>query len=587
MGIAGLDFMMPKFQGFDHKIKSPRGLGFNARYFDRSFMTEPNMDDWQKTAGSIRNNVTDSIIAEAISALPPEVYDKHGKEIEESLKSRRDQLPEYAKKYYWFLSKKVDVVGTGEREFFDVMRLKDGQTTIDVYALSKKKGKNKGLLYHRQFSLDETREVRLYGLDGKDKFEVNGEVNKGMKIRIIGGKGKDTIIDHSKVKGLGKKTIIYDRKDKENHILKSKESKLKLSNDKAVNKYDRKQFKFNRYMPLLSIGYNIDDGIFVGGGLSKKNYNFRDSTFHKITGRIAFRTGAFGISYQGLYSSISRYFDLTLDANVSMPRNVDYFYGLGNNTEIQYNDSKYYRVRYSYAWVNPQLKHTVNQGIDYSFGAFYQYFKVTDTAGRYIGELFPDILDSTAYLSHHYTGINASVNIDTRNDKLFPARGIIWKTEALGYYSIREEGRNFIKLRSDLGLYLSSRRDPRVVFALRVGGAVNFGDYEFFHANFLGQKSNLRGFRSNRFAGDQSFYQNTEIRFKLLNFKNYIFNGQTGFLLFNDIGRVWVKGEDSKRWHDGFGIGIWLIPFELTIFTVIYEHSKEEDLLTFHFSFLF
>ncbi len=103
----------------------------------------------------------------------------------------------------------------------------------------------------------------------------------------------------------------------------------------------------------------------------------------------------------------------------------------------------------------------------------------------------------------------------------------------------------------------------------------------------MGGRTNLRGFRSNRFAGDASFYNNIEIRFKLLNIKSYVFNGQTGFFLFNDVGRVWVDGEDSGRWHDGFGGGLWLTPFDFTALTLTYAHSKEEDLITFTFKFLF
>jgi len=587
MELVSLSFIMPKFQGFDQKIKKPKGLGFNARYFDRSFMTEPNIGDWTILAEEMKNNLTDSIIHEAISSFPEEVYNKHGEIIENRLRSRRDQLPEYALKYYKFLSKAVDVVGTDGRELFEVRRLDDDRTTVNVYARSKEKGKTKELIYHRRFYRDYTREIRLYGLDGEDMFTVGGQVKKGIKIRIIGGKETDTIIDYSRVRGPGKKTIVYDRKDKNNYFRKGRETKLKLANDKEVNKYDRKQFKFNKVMPLLAVGFNIDDGIFIGGGASFKSYNFRDSTFHRVTGKIALRTAAFGISYRGLISSISRYFNLILDADISMPRNVDYFYGLGNNTEKLNDDSKYYRVRYSYAWANPQLKHEVNSSVDYSFGAFYQYFKVTDTADRFIGEISYGSLDSTAYLGHHYTGLNASLEIDTRDNDLFPVRGVTWITEARGFYSIREDGKNFLKLRSDLGIYLSFRRDPRIVFAFRFGGALNFGEYEFFHANFLGQKSNLRGFRNNRFAGDHTFYQNTEIRFKVLNFKNYIFNGETGFLVFNDIGRVWLKGEESSRWHNGFGAGIWLIPFEMTVLTVSYEHSREENLVTFSFRFMF
>ncbi len=106
----------------------------------------------------------------------------------------------------------------------------------------------------------------------------------------------------------------------------------------------------------------------------------------------------------------------------------------------------------------------------------------------------------------HYVGLNAIINIDTRSDKVLPKRGVLWKTEALGFYSIRDEGKNFIKIRSDLSFYLSFRKDPRVVFAFRFGGASNIGDYEFYHANFLGGKTNLRGFRGNRFAGGHLFF---------------------------------------------------------------------------------
>jgi hypothetical protein len=292
------------------------------------------------------------------------------------------------------------------------------------------------------------------------------------------------------------------------------------------------------------------------------------------------------VSYNALVSSVSRNFDFYLEAITSFPRNVDNFYGLGNETE-NIKDPKYYRVRYEYTWINPTLKHTVSNNFNYSFGAFYQYFKVTDTAGKFIGNAFPEILDSSAYLPHHYTGLNMKFQVDTRNEEVLPKRGVLWDSEILGLYSIREAGKNFIKVTSDLRFFLSFTRDPRVVFAFRFGGAINIGDYEFFYANFLGQRTNLRGFRSNRFAGDISFYNNIEIRFKLLNIKSYVFNGQTGFYIFNDLGRVWVDGESSGRWHDGYGIGIWLTPFDFTALTIAYNRSYEESLLTFNFRFLF
>jgi hypothetical protein len=587
MKLATQKYPMRKFVGFDYEIDDVNGLTFNGRYFDRSFMTEPDMQDWMAIADDIKNSVTNSVIHQSISSLPENIYDSTGAVIEGKLQARRDLLPEYAKEYYLFLSQAVDVVGTKDRELFNVERQENGDTKVRVFALSDKKGKVKQQLYFREFKFDETKEVRLYGLSGKDSFVVEGTGNKGIKVRIIPGKGNDLIVDESKVKGLGKKTIVYDRKDKKNEIVKGSETKLQLSKKKTIDDYNRKQFKHDQNMPLLKVGYNIDDGIFVGGGLKINRYNFRDSTMHKISGTIAFRTLAFGIAYEGLFTSISQTFDLIIDANFSLPRNVDNYFGLGNQTVKLTDDKAYYRVRYAYAWANPMLKQTINKDFYYAFGPIYQYFKVTDTTGKFIGDYYPQYFDSSAYLPHHYTGMNAKFLLDNRDEEVLPKRGILWETEATGFYSIREDGRNFIKLRSDLRFYLSFRKDPRVVFAFRFGGAVNIGQYEFYHANFLGGKTNLRGFLSNRFAGDQSFYQNTEIRVKLLNVNSYIFNGQTGFLVFNDIGRVWVGGEDSDRWHDGYGIGVWLTPFDFAALTLTYSRSVEENLINFSFSFLF
>ncbi len=587
MWIASRKWVMPKFQGFDYTVDNVQGLGFNARYFDRSFITEPDLSDWMSITSDLQNRLTDTIIHQAILELPDNVYCHSGLEIENKLKSRRELLPEFSKEYYRFLSKAVDVVGTEDRELFDVERKENGNTQLTVFALSKKKGKIKEQIYNREFKHDETKEIRLYGLKGEDVFKIKGKAKYGIKVRIIGGRGNDSIVDLSKVRGCRKKTIVYDRKDKKNNIIKGPETRLYLSNNKSINEYKRKQFKYNKTMPLLSAGYNIDDGIFLGAGAVISRFNFRDSSNHKIQGNLAFLTGAFTLSYDGLMTSLSQIFDLTIGASISMPRSVDYFYGLGNETEKLADDKDYFRVRYEYAWLNPMLKHTLKKNFYYSFGAFYQYFKVTDTSRKYIGEIFPTFLDSAAYLPHHYVGINALCNLDTRDNIVLPERGILWETNILGFYSIKDDGKNFVKIRSDLSFYLSFRKDPRFVFAFRFGGATNIGNYEFYHANFLGGKTNLRGFRSNRFAGDHTFYQNTEIRFKMMNIKTYVFNGQAGLLIFNDIGRVWVNGEHSERWHDGYGCGIWISPFDFTALTITYNRSYEESMVTFTFDFLF
>ena len=587
MWLVSQDFIMPKFQGFDPEIKNVNGLGFNARYFDRAFLTEPGLDTWMEIGKELEKAMTDSVIHEAVMQLPPEIYELSGDEIEAKLISRKAYISDYAEKYYRFLAKEVDVVATNERDLFRVTRLENGNTEVKVFALSDKKGRIKEQLYSREFKADETKEIRLYGLEEKDRFEIDGQAKRAIKLRVIGGKNNDTVIDNSSINGCGKTVLVYDRSDKKNYIQKGKETKIVLSQDKSIDDYNRKQYKYDRAMPLIGIGFNVDDGFLIGGGINIKRYNFRDSTSHKITGRIAFATGAFSLDYKGLIAVSSNFFDLELDASLAIPRNVDNFFGMGNQTKRITDDKSYYRVRYSYAFANPWLKHTVSNKLNYKFGAFYQYFEVTDTSDRFIGDQELNGIDSLAYRKHHFTGLSAALEIDTRNNKLVPQRGMFFITEARGFYGLNERSKNFVRISSDLRFYLSFRKDPRFVFVFRFGGAMNFGDYEFYHANTLGGKTNLRGFVSRRFAGDHSFYQNTEIRMKLFNLRTFVMNGQVGLIIFNDLGRVWYADEKSQSWHDGYGAGIWLTPFEFTALTFNYQRSYDDNMFVFTFKFLF
>lgn len=69
-----------------------------------------------------------------------------------------------------------------------------------------KKNELEQKVYERTFSPDETREIRVYGQKGDDHIRVIGEENSSIKIRVIGGKGQDTV---DVAKGRGKKVQVY------------------------------------------------------------------------------------------------------------------------------------------------------------------------------------------------------------------------------------------------------------------------------------------------------------------------------------------------------------------------------------------
>jgi hypothetical protein len=67
----------------------------------------------------------------------------------------------------------------------------------------------------------------------------------------------------------------------------------------------------------------------------------------------------------------------------------------------------------------------------------------------------------------------------------------------------------------------------------------------------------LRGYDLGRFAGDSSLTANAELQVAL----GRLHAGlplRYGLVALSDVGRVFVGGQSSSRWHPGYGGGVWL-----------------------------
>ena len=85
----------------------------------------------------MKHLLTDRVIEEAVGLLPPEVFPVSGNEMISKLKSRRNHLVEYATAYYKFLAENVDIPGSDKKEFFEISRVNDNETTVKIYKLKK------------------------------------------------------------------------------------------------------------------------------------------------------------------------------------------------------------------------------------------------------------------------------------------------------------------------------------------------------------------------------------------------------------------------------------------------------------------
>jgi hypothetical protein len=177
-------------QGFNHNLPNLKWFNWEQRDFDRFFLNKLDEASWRTIIDSFQHNMTDAVIDDAVKKLPPEVYAMDKDFMTEKLKSRRDQLMTEGLKYYKILAKDVTIIGSNDQEYF---RIKKAPHGLQVTVLKIKKSRDtSSVMYNRIFDERETEEIRLYGLNGDDIFEIDPDVTSKIRLRLIGGKGNDT-----------------------------------------------------------------------------------------------------------------------------------------------------------------------------------------------------------------------------------------------------------------------------------------------------------------------------------------------------------------------------------------------------------
>lgn len=590
--IAASKWAQPALKGFHDEISYTPAYGFyRIRWFDRYFMTEPDEEAWVKQANELKAALTDEVIQSAFETWSQEIFDISGDEIIRKLKNRRDKLDIYARDYFRFLSKTVNILGSDKREYFLVERLDDEHTKVTMFKISDK-GNRDEIKYQRTFNTSITEEIRLYGFDQEDEFEIIGEVNKGILIRIIGGKDKDLITDNSSVKGAKKMTVVYD-KAKSTTIHSDGETKDLTSNkDPNINQYNMEEFDFDVRMPLISFNFNPDDGLFIGGGFMKKTDGFRKEPFaskQTILANYAIATSSYNLSYKAEFVDAIGKANLLLDLDVKAPNFVNNFFGLGNETDYDKDiELTYYRTRYQSYLANPALSFQVGSKAHFIVGARAWNVEIEENAGRFVTDfgnngLNPDIIEG----HRTYIGSNLGFHFDTRDNQVFAKRGVTFNTQLIYDNGVSGNARNSARWTSDLTFRWILDGLGRTSMATRVGYSKSFGDFEFYQASYLDGFNTLRGYRRYRFAGESSFYHQLDLRVDLFEWRNYFLPARVGLLLFNDIGRVWVEGEDSNKLHHGFGGGVYLTPFGQFAVNILVAKSEETFTPMFKLGFYF
>lgn len=572
---------MPFLEGFNPKIHNIKTMNSVAKDFDRLFLNNLEEHVWRKVIAEFQANITDDVIDHAVTKLPPQIAAMNAETIASKLKSRRDQMMTEGMKYYRFLANTVAVTGSNKKELFHISPDSAG-IKLEVFKKNEETD-SATVMFERVFNSKDTRELRLFSLNGDDKIVVDPEVNSKIKLRVIGGKGNDTF----DLRGNMRK-LLYDLSYEKNFVAKATKTNNEMSRNPAVNEYDPSWYQYNRVeYPKINFGYNQEDGLLAGVGFLLQTHSFRNepyATQQKLTTLFAPANNAYQVKYNGIFNKVISKNDILVNASALNPT-LNNFFGLGNSTEIDPDlPMKFYRVRYKYLEADVLFRKRINPIIDFSVGPtlFHYWSRYADNKGRILESAALNEDSVGRYGKKTYLGGKANLNITYINNPVNPTRGIIWYTSFISYSGLSTGARAHNRITSDMTVYAAVSDPSRVSAVFRLGGGHIFNEqFRYFQAMNLGANNFLRGFRKNRFSGRSMAYAGIELRVKLFDSKSYVFPGKVGVLGFLETGRVWMDNESSKQWHTSYGGGLYYVPYDVFMISATMGFSGEESLFNF------
>ncbi len=564
--------IMRNQQTFNNDIKSVKWLNREPYPLDIAFLKTTDEKEWIKQAKYMQELLSDAEIEAAFTNLPKEVQDESVKDIQQKLKVRKTKLQNYARKYYSILQKTVLIVGTDKKDKFIITNSATNNTEIAVYRINKVGNE---LLYIKNFTASKTKNVWIYGLDDDDVFEVKGNSNSGIKIRLIGGQNNDSYTVEN-----GKQIKIYDFKSKPSSYSVDDKTKKFLTDAYEPNLYNYRKVKYNALAGYPFGGYNPDDGVklgFVANFTINKFIQHPYTQKHVVKANYLFATSGYEFTYNGYFPQTLGNWDFELESNFTSPNFTINFFGYGNETinEDKRNGMDYNRVRLRTLKASPSIKKVGRYGSEIKFTALFEKLKVEETTSRFInisGAVNPAVFDN-----QQYVGATIKYSFENYDIPSLPTMGFGFSVAGSWKMNAGETKNNFPTLDAKINFNHKIDAKGQFVLATILKTKVLFNNnFEFYQGATLGGDYDLRGFRNERFLGKASFYQSTDLRWNIGKIKKSIIPMTYGILGGFDYGRVWLDGEASQKWHQSIGGGIWINGLNAITGRITYFKSADD-----------
>lgn len=551
VGVPFLQLFIPlirSWQTYEAEIKNLKWLNDKANMLDRALINKNGTELWIEEAQAMQQNLNEVEINKAFDIIPDEIKGETSETIKQNLKQRLADLTDYAKQYGEYLNRRIVLHGTDKDDIIRVIRQADGRTTISLRRnLSDEKNE---LFYRRTFEASVTKEIWIYGLNDDDRFIVEGNGDKEIFIRLIGGYGEDLFEIHNK-----KSLKVYDHTYGET-VFTNKIPRKQLTNQYNTNLYHWRRLQENHNVFTPGLGYRVDDGFFLGGTDTYTVNGFNGNPFrqkHTLSAKYYTAFSAVELNYKGVFANVFPSINYEVEGYFTNNRYVNNYFGIGNETVNLEDDLDidFYRARIGKLKLGTGLAlKTLRLSLNY------ERFEVQNLADRIFNtnNFSPEIFDG-----QHYLGSELSVYYKNDDNKAFPTRYFYLGLQ--GGYKANTELSDIRFGYAGAKLSLARKLVPsgNIVLSSTLEGKTNIGDgYFFYHAPSIGGNNGLRGFRDERFTGKRTFYQSSDFRFRLKRYPTSVAPITVGVFAGFDYGRVWTENDNSNIWHTSQGGGIWV-----------------------------
>lgn len=572
VAIPIIKMLMPDvrfWQSYDTDIKNVKWFNAEGNNLDVAFLNKHDASVWVEEAKIIQAGMTDAVIDQAFTRLPTEVQDEASEDIKTKLKGRLKNLDDIAKRYGDRMQQVVVIHGTHKDDKIEITRLPQGKTKVVLKRL--KTDAPNPIFFERTFDRDATKELWIYGLNDDDQFEVSGEGDHEIMVRLVGGHGDD-VFDISN----RKKLKVYDWRHEKAEFTDKTPAK-QFTPLYETNTFIYREFIENSNVFFPNAGYNSDDGVFLGATDTYTNHGFNGEDYrykHYLSANYYFNYGAVEAEYVGLFANIIPNWDLETIGYYTSARFENNFFGYGNDTSYDEDavGKDFNRARIK------QIK--LRSGISYRsihFHALFENYSVEDNSERMFNSID---FNEDVFHTQNYIGAEADILYENADAMDFPTRGLYFKA-VLGYKkNLKLDNNQFGYAALKLGFDKKLIPSGDVVLGSKAEIRTNFGeDYLFYHAQTIGGDNGLRGYRNERFAGKSSFFHSTDLKWRIKKYITAVAPITIGVFGGFDYGRVWMPDEDSNTWHNSFGGGFWIGSLNAFSVNAGYFVSEEDSIL--------